>query len=414
MAQPKWLRGSRKSWERIGFLKLAAISISRSGSADDLVDRMRRYLNSPARVPYDLRFVEWLSSNGLLNRQELERIASEHNVVDIRRQYWWTYQTATKAGWLSREAIPEYFESFPRKTGMLEDNFDLSELGRTLVLGFVSTDEVDAWEGRAILEVSPLTLTPGQKVFFVYSILKSDGDFMLPLLEQWVESFGSTTFTYLDAGAAIPLALDNMAAHFKGSAYSTDDQREISEIERVRDLISAQIETKIEKKGSGSRREQMSIPRLEWLVDFGVLQKENTRDYKFTEQGLSLAKELTAYYRNLLSHYYAEDCLGRLLNQQFFGPTMRFLCGDAKKAAPLECLKLLREAYKVVRSSLGYVLIRSLLLLIHGRQAETGTPSFIEYDDTLQAIEAEYQANPLAIYYTVDRLGNEYQVKFAA
>jgi len=413
MPQPRWLSGSRKSWGTIGFLKLAAISISHSGSSADFVERMRGHINSSIRVPYDLQLVQWLSANGLAEREELERTASEHNAVDIHRQHWWIYQTVAKTGWLSREAIPEYFESFPRKTGVLEDNFDLSELGHALVVGLISPDEVDAWEGNSISHMSPVALTQGQKIFFLSAILTADGDLMLPLLEEWVALFGNSTFTYLEAGAALPLALDKMATHFRGSAYSTDDQRGIAKIEDARKDIIGQIESKIEKKGSGSRREQMSIPRLDWLADFEILQKEATRGYKFTEQGLQLAKELTAYYRNLLLHYYPEDCLVKLLNQRLFGPTMEFLCGAAKKAEPSDRLKLLREAYEVVKSSLGYVLIRSLLLLIHGRQAETALPSFIEYDDALQAIEAAYRTNPLAIYYTIDRLGNEHQVKFS-
>ena len=61
---------------------------------------------------------------------------------------------------------------------------------------------------------------------------------------------------------------------------------------------------------------------------------------------------------------------------------------------------------------MGYVLIRSLLLLTHGQQAEMETPKFIEYDDALQAVETEYRAHPLSVYYTVDRLGDEHQLKF--
>jgi hypothetical protein len=256
-------------------------------------------------------------------------------------------------------------------------------------------------------------LTKGQKVFFLYSVLKADGDFMLPLLMEWADSFGNETFTYLDAGKLMPSALDRIVANFRDSAYSTDDQQEISEIERVRDLITQQNEMKIEKMGSGSRREQMSIPRLEWLVDLGVLKKESSRSYKFTKEGFLLVNDLVTHYQDLLSKYYPEDCLLKLLDQHLFGPTLRFLCGQAKQAELNDCLRLLREAYQVAKGTLGYVLLRSLLLLLHGWQAEADTPTFVEYDDALKAVETESRVNPESVYYTVDRLGNEHQVKFA-
>jgi len=413
VARPRWLRGSRRSWERIGFLKLAALLISRYGPSEDFVEKVRTHINSAINVSYDPELVRWLSSNGLLDRQDLKEIASKCN-LDMRLQYWWAFNAPVQTGWLSREAIPEYFGFFPRKTGILEDNFDISELGRTLLLGFMPSDEIAVWEGTSVSTGSPLILTKGQRVFFVYSILESDGDFMLPLLMEWVHSLGSKTFTYLDAGRLMPSALDRMAANFRGSAYSSDDQREIREIERVRDLITQQNEMNIEKVGLGSRREQMSIPRLEWLVDLGVLQKENTRSYRFTKEGLLLVDDLVTHYQDLSSRYYPEDCLLKLLNQHLFGPTLRFLCSQAKQAELNDCLRLLKEAYQVAKGTLGYVLLRSLLLLIHGWQAETDTPTFVEYDDALQAVETESRVDPESVYYTVDRLGNEHQVKFAA
>jgi len=40
-------------------------------------------------------------------------------------------------------------------------------------------------------------------------------------------------------------------------------------------------------------------------------------------------------------------------------------------------------------------------------------PCFIEYNDALQIVEAEYRDHPKSIYYTVDRMSNEHQVKFS-
>lgn len=413
MAKPKWLRSSRKSWEKIGYIKLATVWIHRNGYSDDFVERMRDHIRSTVQVPYSSQFEQWLASNGLPKAQETEEIPSGHGTINTQLQYWWAFNTINQTGWLSHDAVEEYFQPFPRKIEVVDESFGLTELGHTLLLGFIPRDEVAAWEGKAISTLSPLVLTQMQKVFFIHAILKVDGDFIISLLEQWVDQFGTATFTYLDAGNLMPIALDNMASHFSSSVVSSDDQQEMSKIAGLSKTIAKQAEVKIETQGSGSSREQISIPRLEWLVDLGLLTKEGRRRYRFTKQGLILAKELTTYYRSLLSQHYPEDCLSKLIDHHLFGPAMEFLCGHAKKAGASDGLNLLKDAHENLKGALGYVLLRSLLLLINGRQAETEMPCFIEYDDALQIVEAEHRDHPKSIYYTVDRMSNEHQVKFS-
>jgi len=411
MSRPRWIRSSRKTWERIGFLKVVAYLASQGKGSENFVGQVKAHINSLVSIPYTQKLRRWLSSNGLISAVELKKITT-HETIDIRVQYWWAFNTPFEAGWLSRKAIPDYFEHFPRKIGILEDNFEISELGRLLMLGIISTDEIEVLKGSSKSSPNPLELTRGQKVLFAYSVLKADGDFILLLLERLAELYASKTFTYLDNGTAIPVALDNMATLFRGSAYTSDDQKEINEIVRLRDLITKQNEIKIEKQGSGSRREQISIPRLEWLVDLGILRKMNARNYEFTHDGLKLVKDWTSYYRNLLSEYYPEECLNKLLDEHFFGPLMEFLCGSSTNLEQDEHLNLLREAYEVVKGSMGYALIRSLLLFVNAHQAENRLSGYVEYNGALASIKAEYKKNPLSTYYTVDRLGDEHQVKF--
>ena len=384
---------------------------SQGKGSEDFVGQVRAHINSTINVPYTQKLGRWLCGNGLVSAVELKKITT-HKTIGIRLQYWWAFNTPFAAGWLSREAIPDYFEHFPRKIGILEDNFELSELGRLLMLGIISTDEIEALKGSSKSSPNPLELTRGQKVLFAHFVLKADGDFILLLLERLAELYPSKTFTYLDNGTAIPVALDNMATLFRGSAYTSDDQNEISEIMRLCDLITKQNEINIEKQGSGSRREQISIPRLEWLVDLGILRKMNARNYDFTRDGLKLVKDWTSYYRNLLSKYYPEECLSKLLDEHFFGPLMEFLCGSSTNLEQDEHLNLLKGAYEIVKGSMGYALIRSLLLFVNARQAENRLSGYIEYDRALASIQAEYQKDPVSTYYTVDRLGDEHQVKF--
>ena len=139
----------------------------------------------------------------------------------------------------------------------------------------------------------------------------------------------------------------------------------------------------------------------------------NTRTYEFVDKGLALVKDWTSYYRHLLSKYYPEECLDRLLNEHFFGPLTEYLCGSSRSLERDEHLGILRQAYNTVKGSMGYALIRSLLLLVNALQVESGLPGYVEYNSALATVKAEYNRDPLSVYYTVDRLGDEHQVKFA-
>jgi hypothetical protein len=411
MAKPRWIRSSRKTWERIGFLKVAAYLASQGKGSEDLVGQAKAHINSTINIPYTQKLGKWLGENGLVSAVELKNITTQET-IGIRLQYWWAFNSNLATGWLSREAVQEYFEHFPRKIGILDTNFEISELGRLLMLGIISTDEIEALKGNLKSLPNPLELTRSQKVLFAYSILKADGDFILLLLERLAELYSSRPFTYLDNGTAIPVVLNNMATLFRSSAYTSDDQNEISEVMRLRDLITEQNESHIEKQGSGSRREQISIPRLEWLVDLGILKKMNARSYEFARDGLKLVKDWTSYYRAMLSKHYPEDCLNKLINEHFFGPLVEFLCGSSINLEQDEYLDLLKGAYEIVKGSMGYALIRSLLLFVNARQAENRLPGYVEYDKALESIQAEYKKDPVSTYYTVDRLGDEHQVKF--
>lgn len=408
MPRPRWLRSSRKSWEKIGYLKVAAVTSYRVGTTDDFVDKVKASLNSTVSVPYVDALADWLTTNGLAAKSDLE----VPNDIDLRLQYWWAYNNLDKSGWLSREAIPELFSSFPKKAGLLEESFDLTELGHTLVTGFIEDQELAAIEGKLVSTTSPLIVNHQQRLFFLYCMITMDGDFLLPLLMLWLDAFGKSTFGYLDAAKIMPQALDLVAKNFRGSSYTTDDQNEISELERLRDLVTNQNKERIEKQGSGSRREQLCVPRLEWLIDTGVLSREYDREYRFSEAGLVLVKDWAAYYRQALGKYYAEDCVGKLLNEYFFGPVLVFVCGRSERVSSERCMELMREAHKRARSPLGYTLLRTVLLLMHAEQIEKGHCLFIEYEGALHIVESEHVKKPSSVYYTVDRLGSEHQIKF--
>ncbi len=393
--------------ERLGFLKLGVLLAPPTGtSVSDFVDVASTYVNSQVVISYDQSFAQWLTFNGLGKHVG-------HTDIETKVQYWWVFTNGcNQTGWLSRLALPEYFETFTRKTGLLESDFVPSELGRTLSAALMPAAETSTWKNGTLSLLSPLVLTAGQKVFFTYLLLRCDGEFLLRLLANIDTQLGPGPFRYLDVGQIIPSVLDDMASSYRGVAFSDDDQRELTDIRHRRDLIAKQNTENVEKEGSGSSREQLAIPRLEWLVDLGILRKIGLREYEFSPRGRSLARSLTTHYRQLMGRYPPDDCLHRLLKQHLFGPIAESICGASRMCEREEWLGLARESYERMKGPMGYVSLRSLLIQVHASQAERGESGFIEYDDALRAIEEEHRQRPHSVYYTIDRLGNEHQVKF--
>ena len=64
--------------------------------------------------------------------------------------------------------------------------------------------------------------------------------------------------------------------------------------------------------GSGSRREQECITRLEWTVDLDILSKVSSRTYKFTSTGKRLVSQLDKYYAKYLETGYVDQALQKV------------------------------------------------------------------------------------------------------
>jgi hypothetical protein len=408
MATPKWLTGTRKSWERIGFAKLSCHIASHNYSKDEYLEQVKKYINGNIQVADTSNLSQWLSINGI-GTTDLQ--TSKDIKINIERQYWWIYNTVSKTGWISREAVSEYFEFLPRKIRILSSDMSLSEIGRLLYEYMMTESEKSVWEGTIISDVSPLSLTSIQILLFLYFILKEDGDFIIPLMEQWQVKFKNKEFNYIEAGNVIPETLDKIISRFRDSAYSNDDQMALEYAREVKAKIIVQRDTNVEKQGSGSRREQTSTPRLEWLVDFGILDKKGNRNYKFSENGTILVQKFIDLYDSLISAHYAEDCLEKLLNEHFYEISLSYINKNSSSADSIQTWELLKEGYNIIQGPSKYVLLRLLVLFVNGMQINKPEPKYIEYAQAFEVVKSEYRKNPKTTYYTVDQYGNDYQIK---
>lgn len=398
----RWISRSRLSMQRLGFCKAVLAFSELARTPGQMADLLRMRLEEQKfTVPYDEALAAWLKALGG------ETILNPEIVTSLQKLY--IYGHPSQAGWLSRLGFNEYVEYLPRGLGLVTASYDRTDMGLVLYQGLMSPEQLEAFSHLSA--ANPLVLMRGEQVFFLYNLLAADGDFLVPFCDALLNRFPDGSFNYLDAGSLIPSIMEGMRNNFLGSTYTLADQKQLHILEKGRQQILKNIEEKAEEQGSGSRREQTTIPRLEWLVDVGAVESVGSRTWRFTGAGLKLIA-LTQAYAAEMKKSYPENVMGALLDSQFFG----FVANGYGKAAPQEVgrdkfLSFFRPAYKQLAGVGGYCLLRPLLLCANILSLRDDQCLFLEHDKAAGLLEDIYQSDPAALHYTIDRYNTDYQIK---
>jgi hypothetical protein len=333
--------------------------------------------------------------------------------LELSLQDYYLCNHPSRSGWLSRLGPKEYVERLPRYLGLLDSSYRVTDLGHVLARGLVSGEEVEAFRSVSGT-VNPLTLTLAQRVYFLYVLLANDGDFLIPFTQALSETFGAAPFSYLDAGEVLPQVLVTVLERFVGAAYTKAERDQLKQLRRALASIEAAIAGELERHGSGSRREQTTIPRVEWLIDLGLAEKvpsaQTARQYRLTEVGSRFVVAVSAEYEKHLRVNYPDEALQALLDQEYYALAWELYSNAQPKTAPrADAVAYLTPAYRILTGVSGYCAIRPLLLLANAQYIQKGFP-VLEYSQALRALEDGYRANPDRLYYTVTRRGTDYQV----
>jgi len=397
----RWISRSRLSMQRLGFCKAVLAFSGQARTPGQMADLLRTRLeNEQFSIPYDKALADWLK--GLRTNTKLGR------EISISLQKLYIYDHPSQTGWLSRLGFNEYVEYLPRGLHLVTDSYEPADMGFVLSR-LMSTEQFEAFDHPS--KTNPLILRPEEQVFFLYNLLVEDGDFLLPLCDVLLNRFADARFSYLDVGSLIPETIDNITSRFLGSAYTQADRRQLQTLEKAKQQIIKNIEEKAEEQGSGSRREQTTIPRLEWLVDVGAIEKVESRKWRFTEAGLELA-ELTRAYAAEIGRRYPENAMSALLDSCFF----RFAADaySTKKHRNVDreqFMAFIWPAYKQLAGVGGYCLFRPLLLYANIMSMINHQGLCLEYEDATKLLEDLYQLDPSVLQYTIDRYNTDYQLR---
>jgi len=410
----RWLSGTRRSMQRLGFCKAILIFSDRARTSTKMADVLRTELmENSYPIPFDPKFCDWMKTRP--NGGDVAR--QDDGTISVRIQDIYTFRHSSQSGWLSRLGLNEYVEYLPKKLQLIDSIYDPTNMGEALSKALMGHMEKKSFE-MVSDKINPLSLTTQQQIYFLYNLLTVDGDFFIPFASSLLSNFGEDSFSYLEAGKILPKVIEIVESNFLGTIYTTDDRNEMDRLIRLKEIVEKQNVEGIERKGSGSRREQTDVPRLEWMLDVGLIKKVK-RDklasrltYSFTKIGKSFTREISRLYDQTLKSSYPEESLRKVLDESFFSIiNLSYFDGKAKRFSGNDVLSFLQNGYELLKDVYGYCLCRPLLLLSNILALNKLNPSFLEYNHAVELIEAAYRRNPSRFHYTIDRFSTDYQIK---
>lgn len=398
----RWVSRSRLSMQRLGFCKAVLAFSALARTPGQMADLLRTRLEEQRfSVPYDEALAAWL--------KELDKTTELNPGISISLQKLYIYGHPSRTGWLSRLGFDEYVEYLPHGLGLVNGSYEPTDMGLVLSQGLMSPDQHEAFSHPSTS--NPLIFGLGEQIFFLYNLLAVDGDFLLPFCGELLNRYGNRSFNYLDAGSLVPDLIDDLLNRFSGSAYTQSERKQLGNLEKARKQILKNIQEKAEEKGSGSRREQTTIPRLEWLVDVGAAERVESRTWRFTEAGLKLT-ELTQAYEAEMAKRYPENVMAAILDLWFFGYVSHaYGYMPSQNVGRGKFVTFVWPAYQQLAGVGGYCLLRPLLLYANILSLRNHQGLFLEYEEATKLLEDTYQSDPTALQYTIDRYNTDYQIR---
>lgn len=263
-----------------------------------------------------------------------------------------------------------------------QQNYTLTDRGRVLL---------SAGHDETAQATNMLRLSLAEKYVFLFCILDTDGDFLASLYARLLER---TEFSRSDAGELVLSTLQSVRSDKVVSRTSSGQSLEF------RRRLDKAIEAVKGQSGAGlGPKESIVTPRLEPLVDCGVLKKPSSDKYEyvFTDWGRS-------FLNNLLSADSIRDFLDTGLGAAMAASTERGKVADA-------ALRDLESAYSCLKAGLGYVSLQELALLASAKALSASDGRLFELGATEQMLRQMASAGDRRVRFALGRMGGPSQVR---
>lgn len=409
MAAPVVLQYSRRSMQRLGFLKHLVARCNAQFTArlevvgKDLVEAAQKRV-AVQRTDYVSVYIRRRLQDGVYKelRERLDRIERNGEIlatieVEIQDAYLADPRLPSHTGKLVTKDWAEYPHLAVALGLVRKDSYALLVRGQAM-LALCSPGELTAMRNGS-LEHNPLMLTPGQRLFFLYALIDRDGDVLVRLLRDLLKVEG--VFRDWEAGDRLPAIFRELERTYRNQATSAAERKLLQSLVTAADGIERKAGTSY-ASGKGAREERIT-PRLEPLVDVGLLTKPDpyTFSYTFDEQQEKFATRLTE-----------AGSWKDFLDKEFFAAwAAAFIEGATHEENEAQVLEAIMTAWDRLKSPLGYAPIADSVLLGAIRHLVDNNRYF-EVADGRGLLQRLQKQAPNWLRYSIDRQGNLRYLKF--
>ena len=403
---PRIIENASRRMQRLGYLKLLLSQASESSSSTlkrlgtNLISTVtRRVAVSPsAELAAYLRVIlAGQPDKSLL--QQLDRASPSAKPTDIMVQIQDAYLSSRKLPSQRGRLVDRDSTNYPRlatSLGLLR-----GDLYTPLVRGQVLLNLVGPLEANAFREynheINPLLLSEEQRFFFLYILIGSDMDIIVPLFRQLLDM--KADFADYDAGNLLPGIIRQFVKRLRQHVSSGADAIRVKRFLETADAIESWKNRQY--KGQGARDETITV-RLEPLVDIGVLVKDDpfAYRYRFSSPGRRLMTLLTETGADpdVDSRFFQH-----IINAHGLQLESLSVAGDQ--------LSFIYDSFSRLKSPLGYapindVMLLAILLAIRSKRG------YFEVEEGIRTVRAIQREHPHLVRFNVDRMGKLSFIKF--
>jgi hypothetical protein len=281
----------------------------------------------------------------------------------------------------------EYVEipTWAVRLGLLRKaNYTLTERGR---VSLALQSNISNLFNSEKPDENPYLLTPSDKYFFLFCLLDVDGDIIKRLYRRLVLHPG-------------PFGRKETGGYMIESLAELKDEIKKRRLHITYTTLSNEINNTIEVI---KKTDQAIVPRLEPLVDCGLLRRSSQQDMEY-----QATNNANVFIQNLN----LSGSIDEFLNENLAVNTVDLLGLKFEKKIEL-VPRYIARSYARLRSGIGYCSIKDLAILAVAYSIGDGFGIF-EIGDVERAIIDFYKTHGTNVRFTQDRQGNLALVRFDA
>lgn len=389
----RWLDYARRSWKRLGHLKIiCSISNPSYGmNLQGITARFQSKITASKLIPQEKRqqVLEYINSQ---RSNHYKTRAGDLDSCEFQQYYLSDPRLPSQSGALTGRSRAvnylhiEYVEipAWAVRLGLLrKGNYTLTERGKVLLA--LQTSGNDLFGSEKTNE-NPYLLTPSEKYFFLYCLLDVDGDIIKRLYKRLILHIGL-------------ISKNNVDEYMIESLEELKDEMKRRRLNVTYRSIGTQMNSTI--KAIKNKSDQTIIPRLEPFVDCGLIRRNSRHNIEC---------EITSNARRFIENLNHSSSIDEFLNEALAVNTADLL--GLKWENNVELVpRYMARSYTRLKSGIGYCSIKDLAILAVAYSMGDGSGIF-EIGDVEQTILDFARKHGTSVRFTKDRQGNVALVKF--